>query len=103
MDKPYVIIHTFTTLDGKINADFGTASQQYQELAFGSKLKIDGYLNGRITTDDNTTHYRADNQAKMYYISVGPRGQLGWQGNIVDYGGVEAHVIETLKSSYGHE
>lgn len=38
MQKPYVIIHTHTSLDGRIHVvgspKFETTSQQYQELAF---------------------------------------------------------------------
>ena len=42
MKKPYVIIHTPTSLDGR--------NQQV--------LNIQGYLNGRVSTDDNFSHYR---------------------------------------------
>jgi len=76
-------------------------------------FNIQGYLNGRVTTDDNTTKYQepqlneqaelvpegdfvADANASMYYISIDPSGKLGWQQNYVDYGGVNSHVIEVL-------
>lgn len=120
MQKPYVIIHTHTSLDGKIHAidlpGFDAASRQYQELAFDPQkqfLNIQGYLNGRTTTDDNTTFYRkpnldedaaevpegdfiADANASMYYVSIDPSGKLGWETNIVDYGNVDSHVIEVI-------
>lgn len=124
MTKPYVIIHTHISVDGKIHAvdtpAFETASQQYQELALGPETQIydiDGYLNGRTTTDDNQTHYRtpqvdqnatvpegdfvADHDTQMYYVSIDPSGKLDWQYNVVDYGGIDAHVIEVLTETVG--
>ncbi|PTQ84289.1 riboflavin biosynthesis pyrimidine reductase [Trichococcus patagoniensis] len=120
LKRPYVIIHTHTSLDGKINSmklpEFQSASQQYQELALDPEkqvFNIQGYLNGRITTDDNTTHYRepelnehaqpvppgdfiAKPTSSMYYVSIDPSGKLGWQQNYVDYGNRKSHVIEVL-------
>lgn len=120
MKKPYVIIHTHTSLDGKINAidlpGFRSASRQYQELALmpGKQvLDIDGYLNGRVTAEDNATFYRtpevnedaasvpegdfvAGHDASMYYVSIDPSGRLAWQQNRFDYGGVSSHIVEVL-------
>jgi riboflavin biosynthesis pyrimidine reductase len=120
MQKPYVIIHTHISLDGRIHVvdspKFETTSQQYQELALKPDKQIydfDGYLNGRVTTDDNQTHYRkpdvnddartvpegdfvATADAPMYYVSIDPSGRLAWQQNYVDYGGVDSHVIEVI-------
>lgn len=124
MTKPYVLIHTHISVDGKIHAveipAFETASQQYQELALGPDTQmynIDGYLNGRTTTDDNQTHYRtpqveadadvpagdfiAEHDTKMYYVSIDPSGKLDWQYNIVDYGGIDSHVIEVITEKVG--
>lgn len=96
--------------------EFRSASRQYQELALypdRQVLNVQGYLNGRITTDDNTTHYRkpevnenaasvpegdfvVDANATMYYVSIDPSGRLGWQQNFVTYGNRDSHVIEVL-------
>ncbi|UUX35069.1 RibD family protein [Fundicoccus culcitae] len=118
--KPYVLIHTLMTLDGKINSvdvpRFTGTSELYQALALypdQQVFDIDGYLNGRTSTDDNITHYRtpavnekaapvpegdfvAVDDATMYYISMDPWGRLGWETNDVFYGKVHAHVIEIL-------
>uniref|UniRef100_UPI00403FA813 dihydrofolate reductase family protein n=1 Tax=Candidatus Enterococcus willemsii TaxID=1857215 RepID=UPI00403FA813 len=118
--KPYVIVHTHTSLDGKINSmklpEFYSASQQYQEIALHPDtqvLDIKGYLNGRVTTDDNMTHYQkpeldenaeavpagdyiVNDHADMYYVSIDPSGRLGWTVNAVDYGKRHAHIIEVL-------
>lgn len=126
MRKPYVIIHTHTSLDGRIHVvaspKFESTSRQYQELALYPDKQIydfDGYLNGRVTTDDNQTHYRepeldenapavpegdfvVSTDAPMYYVSIDPSGRLAWQRNYVDYGGVDSHVIEVITERVGN-
>lgn len=124
MSKPYVVIHTHISVDGRIHAveipPFDTASEQYQELALHPDTQIydfDGYLNGRTTTDDNQTHYRtpevdanaevpegdfvAEPDAEMYYVSIDPSGKLAWERNVVDYGGIDSHVIEVITDRVG--
>lgn len=120
MKKPYVIIHTLTSLDGRIHAidlpEFHSAALQYEQLALHANqqvFNIQGYLNGRVTTDHNTTFYRrpdvnelADNvpegdfvaqvKVPMYYVSIDPAGRLGWQENIVNYGSLKSHVVSVL-------
>lgn len=120
LNKPYVIIHTLTSLEGNIHVidvpEFHSAALQYEQLALHpdqQRLDIQGYLNGRLTTDDNVTFYRqpelnesadtvpegdfvADAQAAMYYVSIDPAGRLGWQQNSVDYGNIDSHVISVL-------
>lgn len=120
MQKPYVIIHTLTSLDGRIHnielPEFDSAALQYEQLALHADqqvLNIQSYLNGRVSTDDNFTHYRqpdlnpsadtvpegdfvAEANAPMYYVALDPAGRLGWQENHVDYGGVRSHVVSVL-------
>lgn len=120
MNRPYVIIHTHTSIDGNINGmdvpEFEAGSQLYQDLALtpGKQvLDIDAYLNGKTSTEDNITHYRrpaidenaapvpagdfmAEPEASMYYVSIDPRGELAWETNTFGYGGVPAHVLEVL-------
>lgn len=118
MKKPYVIIHTHTSIDGKIkNVDspaFQTTSEQYQALALYPDLQvfdIKGYLNGRTTSEDNQPmetpeldenaevpegDYVADPNADMYYVSIDRKGILGWTRNYVDYGKRNAHIVEVL-------
>jgi len=121
MKKPYVIIHTHVSLDGKIKTvdspKFETTSKQYQELALypdKQVFDIKGYLNGRTTTQDNQPlqeldlkedvevpdgDFVADADADMYYVSIDRRGVIGWTRNYVDYGNRRAHVIEVLSES----
>jgi len=120
MKKPYVIIHTLTSLDGRIHSidlpEFDSAALLYEQLALHHEhqvLNIQGYLNGRVTTDDNNTFYRtpevnalaapvpdgdfiADASASMYYVSIDPHGRLGWLENFVDYRTRKAHVVSVL-------
>jgi riboflavin biosynthesis pyrimidine reductase len=120
MTRPYVIIHTHTSIDGNIGVmnlpEFVAGSQRYQDIALTPDrqvLNINAYLNGKTSTQDNITHYQvpevdeqaaevpagdflAQPSAEMYYISIDPRGELAWQGNTYGYGGVEAHFMEVL-------
>lgn len=120
LNKPYVIIHTHTAIDGNIDVmdlkEFEEASRQYQELSLDPRKQqfdIQGYLNGKTSTEDNITFYKkpdldpeappvpegdyvADADATMYYLSIDPRGELAFEENSFGYGGVPAHIIEVL-------
>jgi len=120
LSKPYVVIHTLTTLDGRIHnielPEFDSAALQYEQLALHADqqvLNIQGYPNGRVSTDDNFTHYRkpdlnesavpvpegdfvAEANAPMYYVALDPAGRLGWEQNHIGYGGVRSHVVSVL-------
>ena len=120
MNKPYVIIHTHTSIDGNLDImnlpEFQEASRQYQELALDpqkQQFDIQGYLNGKITTEDNMTHYKkplvdenaapvpagdyiVDTAAPMYYLSIDARGELAFEENYSSYGGIDSHIVEVL-------
>ena len=120
MNKPYVIIHTHTSIDGNLDImglrEFEEASRQYQELSLDpekQQFEIQGYLNGKTTTQDNMTHYKkpaldenadpvpegdyvADSDASMYYLSIDPRGELAFTQNTFGYGGIPSHIVEIL-------
>lgn len=120
MDKPYIIIHTHTSIDGNLDImdlpEFKEASRQYQELAITpgkQHFDIQGYLNGKTTTEDNMTHYKtpeldenaalvpegdyvADPDAPMYYLSIDARGELAFEENFSSYGGINSHIVEVL-------
>lgn len=120
MDRPYLFCHMFTSLDGKIMGNYmdlpacEPAGELFYDIAFGDEpfYRHQGWLSGRVTTDDNFTHYRTPDldpaappvppgdfiagKAPMYYVSVDPRGVLGWQENTVTYETTTAQVIEVL-------
>lgn len=90
------------------------ASDLFYDIAFGPEpvYRHQGWLSGRVTTDDNFTHYRTPDliphaptvpagdfvarQAPMYYVSVDPKGKLGWQSDTLTYETTTAHVVEVL-------
>lgn len=120
MKKPYIIIHTHTSIDGNLDImdlpEFREASRQYQELSLGGqkhKLDIQAYLNGKNSTEDHITFYKkpdldenaplvpegdyvADAFAPMYYVSIDPKGELAFEENTFGYGGINSHFIEVL-------
>lgn len=120
MDRPYLFCHMLTSLDGKIMGNYmdlpacELAGELFYDIAFGDEpfYRHQGWLSGRVTTDDNFTHYRTPDldpaappvppgdfiagKAPMYYVSVDPRGVLGWQENTVTYETTTAQVIEVL-------
>ncbi|OZG62411.1 5-amino-6-(5-phosphoribosylamino)uracil reductase [Bifidobacterium lemurum] len=109
-----------TSLDGKIMGNYmGTpegnaAGAAFKAIAFGENpyYKHQGWLSGRVTTDDNFTFYaepeldetagtvpEGDFVAEttgMYYVSIDPSGRLGWKRNSLTYAGTTAHVVEVL-------
>ncbi len=120
MNRPYIIIHTHTSIDGNIDImdlpEFREASRQYQELSLDTdkqQLDIHGYLNGKSSTEDNITFYGkpdlnenaplvpagdyvAEPNAPMYYLSIDARGELAFEKNTFGYGGIPSHIVEIL-------
>lgn len=120
MDRPYIFCHMLTSLDGKIMGRYmdapesGPAGEIFYEIAFGKKRAYEhqGWLSGRVTTDDNFTLYRkpdldetappvpegdfAAKRTDMYYVSIDPSGKLGWESETLIYEDTAAHVLEVL-------
>lgn len=121
MNRPYIFCHMMTSIDGKIMGTYmetpegNAAGDVFYNIAFGSHpyYKHQGWLSGRVTTDDNFTNYQkpelddnaplvpegdfiAVNNAEKYYVSVDPSGRLGWKSNTLTYGDTTAHVLEVL-------
>ena len=121
MNRPYIFCHMMTSLDGRImgpyleTAEGEAAGDAYYQIAFGKEPHYhhQGWLSGRVTTDDNFTHYKqpqldpnappvpegdfiAQPNAGMYYVSVDPSGKLGWESSTLTYVDTTAHVIEVL-------
>ena len=121
MNRPYIFCHMLTSLDGKIMGNYmstpegETGSTIFYDLAFGKDryYKHQGWISGRVTTDDNFTFYKkpdldedaeivpegdyvADFHENIHYVSIDPSGVLGWDKNYIDYQDTRAHVIEVL-------
>lgn len=121
MERPYIFCHMMTSLDGKIMGNYmetpegEAAGDVFYRIAFGEDpyYKHQGWLSGRVTTDDNFTFYEtpeldenarpvpdgdfvAQPDAGMYYVSVDPSGRLGWKSCMLTYEDTHAHVLEVL-------
>lgn len=121
MNRPYIFCHMMTALDGKIMGNYmetpqgNAAGDVFYNIAFGEKpfYHHQGWLSGRVTTDDNFTFYKkpdldenvslvpegdfiAQPDFGMFYVSVDPHGKLGWKSSTLHYVDTSAHVIEIL-------
>ena len=127
MDRPYIFCHMMTALDGKIMGNYmetpqgNEAGDVFYDIAFGKApfYKHQGWLSGRVTTDDNFTFYQkpeleenapevpagdfiAQPDFGMFYVSIDPHGKLGWKDKTLHYGDTTAHVIEVLTGQAGN-
>ncbi len=126
MNRPYIFCHMMTSIDGKIMGNYmrtpegNAAGSVFYDIAFGKKpyYRHQGWLSGRVTTDDNFTFYKkpkldenapavpdgdyAAEKTGMYYVSVDPSGKLGWTNNKLTYVDTTAHVIEVLTGKAGN-
>ena len=117
MNRPYVICHILSALDGKIAGDFmGTAAnrkagEEYVRIreAFGAQA----WLYGTTTTKEFTYFkkpelpsppvqvpdgdYAAETGRDLYYVSVDTLGEITWDsGTYKRAGRPDSHVIEIL-------
>ncbi len=102
-------------------AESEIAGDVFYDIAFGKNpyYKHQGWLSGRVTTDDNFTFYEkpeldenaalvpdgdfiANPDAVMYYVSVDPSGKLGWKSCELTYIDTHAHVLEVLTQKAGN-
>jgi riboflavin biosynthesis pyrimidine reductase len=119
-DRPYIFCHMETSLDGKIMGRYmetdasENAGKAFYRIAFGKErfYRHQGWLSGRITTDENFTMYARPElitdspevpegdyvarKADMYYVSIDPSGKLGWKDHVLHYRDTTADVIEVL-------
>lgn len=100
MKRPYIFCHMMTSLDGKIMGTYmdtpeGTAAgEMFYDIAFGKDTfyKHEGWISGRVTTDDNFTFYEKPDldedapevsvgdfivtaERPMYYVSIDRSGR----------------------------
>ncbi|MBQ7227973.1 MAG: dihydrofolate reductase family protein [Clostridia bacterium] len=127
MNRPYVILHMLTSIDGKITGDFLSSEladvycEEYYRIhrEYASRA----FACGRITMEGSFTQgakpdlspfYRAkvareDYVAKrhdFYAVSIDPHGRLGWSDSEIhdpDPGYDDAHIIEVLTAQASDE
>ena len=118
MNRPFIVCHMMTSLDGKITGPYmNTAAikapaREYERM--NASYESQAWLCGRVTTDENFTFYKkpaldeaappvpegdyvAIANAPMYYVSVDASGRIGWESNTLKYKDrPAAHIIEVL-------
>ncbi len=122
MNRPYIICHMTTSIDGKVTGDFlshpasSNAIDVYYQI--NRDYKADGYACGRVTmqgsfcgqTQPDLSKYKPIKTCKdyitgdltgFYAVSFDPKGRLGWKSNRIvdpdgDVGYDNAQIIEVL-------
>ena len=118
MERPYVICHILTALDGKIDGEFFAmpetlpALKKYGEIRriydckatiYGTTTIAEGYSDGYLAEQMicekvyPREDFIADNSAENYIISLDPRGVLKWGGGYLEKKNrPKAHIVEVL-------
>lgn len=120
MDRPYIVCHILSALDGKISGAFagtGTAYEASKEYAkIRTAYQAEAWLYGTTTTKEFTGFKKpeirsdydpvpegdhiAETDLKFYYVSVDTEGEIGWESaTFVKAGRPDSHVIEILTES----
>lgn len=118
MNRPFIVCHMMTSLDGKITGPYMRTeaikipAQEYERT--NAFYQPQAWLCGRVTTDENFTFYKkpaldenapavpegdyvAVSGAQMHYVSVDASGKIGWETNTLKYEDrPAAHIIEIL-------
>ena len=123
MNRPHIICHMVTSIDGKVTGDFLSrpecekATDIYYELNREyNKNDTSGFICGRVTMEssftggwypdltkyqpiENKDDFIPDNLSGFYAVSFDPKGKLGWKSNKIideDPGYGDAQIIEIL-------
>lgn len=118
MDRPFVVCHMLSSLDGKIDGEFFSAPECRPVLAeygnlrgfygcqatlYGTTTMIGSYADGMVgELPDVSAHYGKEDhivhsEAENYIVSIDPKGVLRWSANYIEKKGrSKAYVIEVL-------
>ena len=123
MNRPHIICHMVTSIDGKVTGEFlfrpecEKATDIYYELNREyNKNGANGFICGRVTMESSFTggwypdltryepvesrdDFIPDNLSGFYAVSFDPKGKLGWKSNKIideDPGYGDAQIIEVL-------
>lgn len=121
MDRPYVVCHMLSSLDGKISGAFMEAPQNepavkaYGQLRtsfdctatlYGTTTMAEGFADGYVKSLPRTRQhvpiedYCAQSDVQSYVVSLDPAGQLAFKDKYIEKKGrPKAHVIEVLLES----
>lgn len=121
MNRPYIICHMVTSLDGKVTGDFlsNPSCEKAIERYYDSNrnAKADGFICGRVTMEGSftggwypdlsvyergeKTDHIPDDSSAFYAVAFDTHGRLGWKSNVIidpdgDPGYDGARIIEVL-------
>lgn len=126
MNRPYIICHMVTSIDGKVTGDFLIHPEHTDAIEIYYRIhrerKADGFICGRVTMEESFTggfypdlslykpvHHKpnrktdfiVDELSGFYAIAFDPHGKLGWKSNKIidpdgDPGYEGAQIIEVL-------
>ncbi len=121
MNRPYIICHMTTSIDGKVTGDFLSAPESANAIEVYYQInrdyKADGYACGRVTMQgsfcgdyypdlsvynpETFADYISPDLSGFYAVSFDPHGRLGWKTNRIcdpdsDVGYDKAQIIEVL-------
>lgn len=123
MKKPYIVIHSLISMDGKLQGNFmklpeeTAAAPLFKHIGFsGEVFPHAAHLNGTSTCELDYTYGKApqlddnaapvpdgdfvcDKNAEAYIIALDRKGRLGWTQNFVPYAGVKQHIISVLTNA----
>ena len=123
MNRPTIILHMVTTIDGKITGDFlqvkSTEELCEEYYRIHREYAADAYLCGRVTFEGGFTFEEKPQtepfcnqpieagdfiygQFDKYAVAVDTHGRLGWKDNMIhddDPGYDNAHIIEVVTES----
>ena len=115
MNKPYVICHMASTVDGRIIAEnWGGLRKKFGNIYEECHNSFDSqaWMVGRVTMEQNFTEglqpelvetekpfertaFIGDRNASSFAVAIDPRGKLGWNRNEIE----GDHVVEVLSES----
>lgn len=116
MNRPYMICHMLSSINGKIDGDFmaaavtgreefGAAREFYQCEAtlYGTVTMAETYANGRVSSlpdpagEISREDYIAKSDVQNYIVSIDTEGVLAWESSYIEKKGrPKAHIIEAL-------
>ncbi len=125
MNRPYIICHMVTSVDGKVTGDFlfspecAGATEIYYDI--NRRLCTDGFICGRVTMEGSftggyypdLTEYKAidccedfipEKLSGFYAVAFDTKGRLGWKSDKIidpdeDPGYNNAQIIEVITKS----
>lgn len=124
MNRPYIICHMVTSIDGKVTGDFLSsptcekACEIYYEI--NRNLKSNGFICGRFTMESSFTlgwypdlnsyepkekrDFIPENLSGFYAVAFDTNGKLGWKSSCIidpdgDPGYDGAQIIEVLSEN----